>query len=419
MKVLVIGGGGREYAIVKKLSESKKVDEIIVAPGNGGIEDIATCVKISATDVEGMTRFAVENNIDFCVVTPDDPLALGMVDAMENAGIPSFGPNKAAARIEASKSFAKEIMRKYSIPTADYMLFEDKDEAKAYIAKKGAPIVIKADGLAKGKGVIVAQTVEEAIEAVNTVSDEKEFGKAGSKILVEECLFGTEASIMCFSDGKNIKPMISSQDHKRIFDGDKGGNTGGMGAFAPSPFYTDDVREITEKNILRAAVDGMAKEGCPFKGVLYAGIMITKDGPKVIEFNSRFGDPETQVVLPLLKSDLMDIMMASREGTLDKIDVEWSDEASAIVIMSSKGYPGKSETGYEITGLDEVCDAQIVHAGTKKVDGKFVTSGGRVLGVLAKGENLDEALAKAYREIKKVKFEGAHYRNDIGGSLRK
>ena len=416
MKVLVVGSGGREHAIIKKLSESKDASEIICAPGNGGISDIAKCFNVSATDIDGMVELAKAQKVDFVVVAPDDPLALGMVDAMEKAGFPAFGPDKAAARIEASKIFAKELMEKAHIPTAKSGVFDDAKAAKAYIDSVGAPIVIKADGLAKGKGVIIANTINEAKAAVDMIMEDKVFGNAGARILVEEFLTGTEASIMCFCDGKHIVPMISSQDHKRLSDGDKGLNTGGMGAFAPTPCYTPELAERVEREILIPTVKAMADMGCPFKGVLYAGLMLTEKGPYVLEYNSRFGDPETQVVLPMMQGDLLEVMQSCRNGELDKCNISWSSGGACVVVAVSGGYPEKYQNGYEIKGLDTITDndAWIIHAGTKKENDRYLTSGGRVLGVCAKAGSLKEAIKKAYDNIEKISFENMFYRRDIG-----
>ena len=416
MKVLVVGSGGREHAIIKKLSESKDASEIICAPGNGGISDIAKCFNVSATDIDGMVELAKAQKVDFVVVAPDDPLALGMVDAMEKAGFPAFGPDKAAARIEASKIFAKELMEKAHIPTAKSGVFDDAKAAKEYIDSVGAPIVIKADGLAKGKGVIIANTIDEAKAAVDMIMEDKVFGNAGARILVEEFLTGTEASIMCFCDGKHIVPMISSQDHKRLSDGDKGLNTGGMGAFAPTPCYTPELAERVEREILIPTVKAMADMGCPFKGVLYAGLMLTEKGPYVLEYNSRFGDPETQVVLPMMQGDLLEVMQSCRNGELDKCNISWSGGGACVVVAVSGGYPEKYQNGYEIKGLDTITDndAWIIHAGTKKENDRYLTAGGRVLGVCAKAGSLKEAIKRAYDNIEKISFENMFYRRDIG-----
>ena len=417
MKVLVIGGGGREHAVCKKLAESKLVTELLCAPGNAGIAQVARCVPgVKATDVEAIVALAKEEKVDFVCVTPDDPLALGCVDALEAAGIPAFGPSAYAAQMESSKVFSKNLMRKYGIPTAKSETFTDMDAALAYFDEQGAPIVVKADGLALGKGVIVASTVEEAKQAVVDMMQGGKFGKSGARVLIEECMFGREVTVLCFTDGKTIVPMVASQDHKRVFDGDKGPNTGGMGAFAPSPLYTADIAERTVNEILVPTVNAMDAEGFTFKGVLYVGLMLTKDGPKVVEYNARFGDPETQVVLPLLDSDLMEIMMAVREQKLDTLNIQWKQQSAACIILASGGYPGKYEGGKVITGMDEAeaAGATVYHAGTKLDDGHFVTAGGRVLGVTAMGDTLRGAVDAAYTAARKIAFEGAHMRSDIG-----
>ena len=418
MKVLVIGSGGREHAIVLKLLESPKVTELWCAPGNGGISAVAHTAPINVMDKEGMVAFAKEKGIEFAVVAPDDPLAAGMADAMEEAGIPAFGPSAKAAQIEASKVFSKNLMKKYGIPTAAYETFEDEDAAIAYLkAQNSYPAVIKADGLALGKGVIIAANETEAVEAVHEMMSEGKFGDSGRRVVIEEFLTGPEVSVLSFTDGKTVVPMISSKDHKRANDNDEGLNTGGMGTIAPNPFYTSEAAAECMEKIFLPTIDAMNKEGRTFKGCLYFGLMVTPNGPKVIEYNCRFGDPETQVVLPLLKSDLLEIMMAVRDGRLSEVPVEFSDEAAACVVMASGGYPVKYQSGYEITGLDEKGQAEgvtVYHAGTKLIDGKFVTAGGRVLGVTATGKTLDEALAKAYAGVEKIHFTDAHYRHDIG-----
>ena len=417
MKVLVIGGGGREHAVCKKLAESKLVTELLCAPGNAGIANVARCVPgVKATDVEAIVSLAKEEKIDFVCVTPDDPLALGCVDALEAAGIAAFGPSAYAAQMEASKVFSKNLMRKYNIPTAKSETFTDMDAALAYIDEQGAPIVVKADGLALGKGVIVAATVEEAKQAVVDMMQGGKFGKSGARVLIEECMFGREVTVLCFTDGKTIVPMVASQDHKRVFDHDEGPNTGGMGAFAPSPLYTADIAARTVNEILIPTVNAMNAEGFTFKGVLYVGLMLTKDGPKVVEYNARFGDPETQAVLPLLDSDLMEIMMAVREQKLDTLNIQWKQQSAACIILASGGYPGKYEGGKVITGMDEAeaAGATVYHAGTKLADGSYVTAGGRVLGVTALGDTLRGAVDAAYAAARKISFEGMHMRSDIG-----
>lgn len=414
MKVLVVGGGGREHAICHALSKSAKVDKIWCAPGNGGIASIAECVDITATDIENMVAFAKENKPDLVMVAPDDPLALGMVDALEDAGIRAFGPHKNAAIIEGSKSFAKDLMHKYNIPTANYAVFEDSAKAIEYIKEQGAPIVVKADGLALGKGVTVAMTEQDAINAVKDAMDGGAFGSAGARVVIEEFLTGPEVSVLAFTDGKTIKTMPSAQDHKRAYDHDKGPNTGGMGAFSPSRMYTDEIAKTCMDTIFRPTIDAMAKEGRTFKGVIYFGLMLTPKGPKVIEYNARFGDPETQAVLSRLETDIFDIFNAVIDGTLADIDIKWSDNAACCVCMASGGYPAKYEKGKVITGLDDVTDSMVYHAGTKLSDGAMVTNGGRVLGVTANAKTLDEAIQKAYADVKKIHFDGVHFRTDIG-----
>ena len=418
MKVLVIGSGGREHAIVLGLLKSPKVTELWCAPGNGGISAVAHTAPINVMDKEGMVAFAKEKGIEFAVVAPDDPLAAGMADAMEEAGIPAFGPSAKAAQIEASKVFSKNLMKKYGIPTAAYETFEDEDAAIAYLkAQNSYPAVIKADGLALGKGVIIAANEQEAVEAVHEMMSEGKFGDSGRRVVIEEFLTGPEVSVLSFTDGKTVVPMISSKDHKRANDNDEGLNTGGMGTIAPNPFYTPEIAAECMEKIFLPTIDAMNKEGRTFKGCLYFGLMITPKGPKVIEYNCRFGDPETQVVLPLLKSDLLEIMMAVQAGRLSEVPVEFSDETAACVVMASGGYPVKYQSGYEITGLDEKGQAEgvtVYHAGTKLVDGKFITAGGRVLGVTATGKTLDEALSRAYAGVEKIHFTDVHYRHDIG-----
>ena len=417
MKILVIGGGGREHAVCKKLSESKEVTEILCAPGNAGIAQVAHCIpEVKATDVEGIVALAKSEKVDFVCVTPDDPLALGCVDRLEEEGIPAFGPTAYAAQMEASKIFSKNLMRKYGIPTAKCEIFTEMDKALAYLDTQEAPIVVKADGLALGKGVVVAATIEEAKNAVIEMMEGGKFGRSGARVLIEECMVGREVTVLCFCDGKTIRPMPASQDHKRVFDGDKGLNTGGMGAFAPSPLYTEEIAERTEKEILIPTLNAMNSEGFTFKGVLYVGLMLTKDGPKVVEYNARFGDPETQVVLPLLESDLFAIMRAVREGRLAETDIRWKKESAACIVLASGGYPGKYESGKLISGLEdaEAAGATVYHAGTKKTDEGYVTAGGRVLGVTALGDTLADAVHSAYAAAENIHFEGAHMRRDIG-----
>ena len=414
MKVLVIGGGGREHAICVALAKSPQVDHIWCAPGNGGIASVAECVDLKATDIDGVVAFSKEHRPDLVMVAPDDPLALGMVDALEQAGIRAFGPRKNAAVIEGSKSFAKDLMQKYHIPTAGYAVFENSADAIAYIKEQGAPIVVKADGLALGKGVTVAETEQEAVEAVKDAIDGGAFGGAGARVVIEEFLTGPEVSVLAFVDGKTLKTMPSAQDHKRAYDHDKGPNTGGMGAFSPSRFYTDEIAAQCMETIFKPTVEAMAREGRPFKGVLYFGLMLTPKGPKVIEYNARFGDPETQAVLSRLESDLFDIFNAVIDERLEEIDIKWSDSAACCVCMASGGYPKAYEKGKKIEGLDAVRDSFVYHAGTRLQDGELVTSGGRVLGVTAVAPTLDEAIVKAYADVKKIHFDGAHYRTDIG-----
>nr|WP_286167097.1 phosphoribosylamine--glycine ligase [Clostridium sp. D33t1_170424_F3] len=415
---MVIGGGGREHTIVRKLKESPKVEKLYCAPGNGGIAKDAECVAISAMDLDGAVAFAKENQIDLVFVAPDDPLAAGMVDRLEAAGIPAFGPNALAAEIESSKVFSKDLMKKYHIPTAGYEVFSNPQDAVAYMEKNNRfPIVVKADGLALGKGVIIAADLQEAKDAVKKIMEDKAFGASGNQVVIEEFLTGPEVSVLAFTDGKCVKPMVSSKDHKRALDGDKGLNTGGMGTISPNPFYTDELAQTCMDTIFLPTIRALQQEGRPFKGCLYFGLMLTPNGPKVIEYNARFGDPEAQVVLPRLKTDLVDILLAVREERLEEQPIEWNDGAAACVVMASGGYPGSYPKGLEITGLDEngqVDGATVYHAGTKLENGKFYTSGGRVLGVTATGATLEEALQKAYAAVEKIHFDGAHYRRDIG-----
>ncbi len=415
MKVLVVGGGGREHAICWKLAQSPKVTELYCAPGNAGIAQLATCVPIGATDVAGMVAWARENAMDFVMVAPDDPLALGMVDAMEEAGIRTFGPRKNAAIIEASKSFSKDLMAKYHIPTAKYQTFTEEQAALDYIDAQGAPIVVKADGLALGKGVTVAATVDEAKQAVREMMEDGKFGASGSTVVIEECMTGPEVTVLAFADGEHVVPMLSSQDHKRAFDGNRGPNTGGMGAFAPSPNYTPDIARRCMEEIFQPTIQAMKAEDRPFKGVLYFGLMLTPDGPKVVEYNARFGDPETQPLLYLLDSDLFDIFNACIDGTLDQTDIRWKDGAACCLVLASGGYPLSYEKGNVISGLEQVEGAYVFHAGTKfGPDGAYLTSGGRVLGVTARGDTLQEAVANAYAAAKPITWKDMQYRTDIG-----
>lgn len=414
----MIGSGGREHALIKALLKSPRLTKLYCAPGNGGISRDAECVDIPVMDKAAMVSFAKENNIDLAFVAPDDPLADGMVDAFEQEGIRAFGPNKAAAIIEASKVFSKNLMKKYGIPTAKYEVFDNSADALAYVRDNGLEqVVVKADGLALGKGVLIAQTMQEAEQAIKTIMEDKKFGESGNKVVIEEFLTGPEVSVLSFTDGKTVCPMVSSKDHKRALDGDKGLNTGGMGTISPNPYYTDELADECMETIFKPTIKAMELEGRPFKGCLYFGLMMTPNGPKVIEYNARFGDPEAQVVLPRLKTDLLDIVDAVIDGELDKLNIEWEDCCSACVVMASGGYPGSYKKGVEMFGMDEngqVDGATVYHAGTKYEDGKFYTNGGRVLGITAKGKTLDEALDKAYAAVEKISFDGAHYRRDIG-----
>ena len=416
MKVLGVGGGGREHAICWKLAQSPKVTKLYCAPGNGGIAQVATCVPINATDVDAMVAWAKENAMDFVMVAPDDPLALGMVDALEAAGIPAFGPRANAAIIEASKAFSKELMKKYHIPTAKYETFTEMDKALSYIDEQGAPIVVKADGLALGKGVVVASTVDEAKTAVREMMEDHKFGQSGSTVVIEECMVGPEVTVLAFCDGEHLVPMLSSQDHKRAYDGNQGPNTGGMGAFCPSPKYTPEIAQECMEKIFLPTVAALKAEGRPFKGVIYFGLMLTKDGPKVVEYNARFGDPETQPLLSMLDSDLMDIFEACVNGTLDQVEVKWKDGAACCIVLASGGYPVKYQSGYPISGLEEAGkSATVFHAGTKVGEnGEILTAGGRVLGVTALGADLNEAIANAYAACAPISFQDMHMRKDIG-----
>ena len=415
MKVLVVGSGGREHSIIKKLCQSSKISKIYALPGNGGIAKQAECVAIGAKDIDGIVKFAVDTKIDFAVVAPDDPLVLGAIDALEEKGIPCFGPRANAAIIEGSKVFSKNLMKKYSIPTAQYEVFSDMEKAMAYLETAPIPTVIKADGLALGKGVIIAMTREEAKDAVRSMMEDKIFGASGNNIVVEEFLEGPEVSVLAFTDGKTVVPMVSSMDHKRAKDGDEGLNTGGMGTVAPNPYYTKAVADECMEKIFIPTMNAMNAEGRTFKGCLYFGLMITKDGPKVIEYNCRFGDPETQVVLPLLESDLFEIMQAVAEERLSECEVKFSDKSACCVIMASNGYPQSYETGFEMTiPSDEELSAEVFVAGAKLSDGKLLTAGGRVLGVTAKADTLEEAIKKSYAAVSKISFENAYWRKDIG-----
>lgn len=418
MRILLIGGGGREHALAWKLAQSDKVEKIFAAPGNPGIAMLkkCSCIDLKLDDLEKVADYAEEESIDLTVVGPEATLVAGIADVFKRRGLPVFGPSKAAAQLEGSKAFSKELMAKYNIPTAFFKICEDMETAKAYVKEKGAPIVVKADGLAAGKGVVVAMTEEEALEAIEEMMGDHKFGNAGARVVLEEYMEGEEASLLAFTDGKTVVPMLAAQDHKRIFDKDQGPNTGGMGTYAPAPVMTDILRLKATERILKPVVAAMAKEGTPYQGCLYAGLMIKDDVIKVVEFNCRFGDPETQVVLPLLESDLAEIMLACATGTLDQADVAWSDKAAVCVVMASGGYPESYETGKAITGLAEA-DAQentvVFHAGTKNAAGSIVTAGGRVLGVTAVDDNIRAARDRAYAAVENIKFDGAFYRKDI------
>lgn len=421
MKILMVGSGGREHALIMKLLESPKVEKIYCAPGNGGISAYAECFDVDACDIEGMLNLAKRLAVDLVFVAPDDPLAIGMVDAFEEAGFKTFGPNKAAAQIEASKIFSKNFMKKHNIPTAEYEVFEDYALAEKYIENYDKfPVVLKADGLALGKGVLICQDKNEALEGLKTLMVDRKMGKAGDKIVVEEFLTGPEVSVLAFTDGKTVCPMVSSKDHKRALDNDKGLNTGGMGTIAPNPYYSEEMHEKCFNDIFMPTVDGMRKEGRPFKGCLYFGLMLTKDGPKVIEYNARFGDPEAQVVLPMLKTPLIDLVLAVIDENLENIKLENYDGAAACIMIASGGYPVEYKKGYEISGLDDKGqlkdseDIFIYHSGTKKENGKYLTNGGRVLGVVSKAKDLNTALDKVYKAIENISFDKMHYRKDIG-----
>jgi len=420
MKVLIVGSGGREHAIAWKVSKSDKVDKIYVAPGNAGISDVAEIVDIKAMDFKGLVDFAKKEEIDLTVIGMDDPLVGGIVDEFNKAGLKVFGPDKAAAILEGSKAFSKELMKKYNIPTAAYETFTSAEDAKKYLETSKYPIVLKADGLALGKGVLICNTKEEAMEGVNTLMLDKKFGDAGNKIVIEEFMTGREVSVLSFVDGKTIKIMTSAQDHKRAKDGDQGLNTGGMGTFSPSPFYTEEVDAFCKKYIYQATVDAMRAEGREFKGIIFFGLMLTEDGPKVLEYNARFGDPEAQVVIPRMKNDIVDVFLACVEGRLDEIELEFEDNAAVCVVLASDGYPLSYEKGYEIKGLNNFKDKDdyyVFHAGSAFKDGKIVTNGGRVLGVVAKGNDLKEARSKAYAATEWIEFDNKYMRNDIGKAI--
>jgi len=417
MRVLVVGSGGREHALVWKIAQSKKVGKIFCAPGNGGIKELAEIVNVKADDIDALLNFAKENKIDLTVAGPEVPLVKGIVDRFTEEGLRIFGPTKELAMLEGSKVFSKETMKRFGAPTADFKVFTDAAKAKEYLRKKGAPIVVKADGLAAGKGVVVAKTIEEAEDAIESMLVKKIFGSAGEKIILEDCLEGEEASILVFSDGKNIVPLVSSQDHKRIFDNDKGLNTGGMGVYSPAPVVSGEIFDEIIESSFRPIIDGFSKEGKFYKGVLYGGLMITKDGPMLLEFNVRFGDPETQAILPRLKSDLVDALTACIDGTLDKIDIQWDERPCLCVVLASGGYPGSYEKHKEIIGLIDVKkweDVIVFHAGTAFEDGKIFTSGGRVLGVTGMGRDIKQAKLNAYSAIDRIKFKNMQYRKDIG-----
>lgn len=418
MKILVVGGGGREHAVIKKIKENKSVDTVIAVPGNGGIASDAVCVDIKATDIKAIKEFAKNENIDYAVVTPDDPLVLGLVDELESEGIACFGPRKNAAVIEGSKVFSKNLMKKYGIPTAEYETFSDMESALKYLDTAPVPTVIKADGLALGKGVIIAQTRQEAKTAVVEMMQDKKFGKSGESIVIEEFLTGPEVSVLSFTDGKTVVPMVSSMDHKRAGDNDEGLNTGGMGTVAPNPYYTKEIADECMEKIFKPTIDAMNNEGRTFRGCLYFGLMLTPKGAKVIEYNCRFGDPETQVVLPLLESDLLTIMQATTNGTLAQTQVKFSEKNAACVIMASDGYPLKYEKGFEITVPDDVSDDVFV-AGASLCDGKLLTNGGRVLGVTSVADSLKEAIDMSYEKVEKIHFDNAYYRKDIGAKALK
>ncbi|MDO4977257.1 MAG: phosphoribosylamine--glycine ligase [Eubacteriales bacterium] len=420
MKVLIVGSGGREHAIAWAVAKSEKVDKIYCAPGNAGISEFAECVAIGAMEFDKLVAFAKENEVDFTIIGMDDPLVGGVVDAFEAEGLKVFGPRANAAIIEGSKAFSKDLMKKYNIPTAAYENFYDMDAALAYLETAKMPIVLKADGLALGKGVLICNTLEEAKEGVKEIMGEKKFGSAGDKMVIEEFMTGREVSVLAFCDGKTVKCMTSAQDHKRAMDGDKGLNTGGMGTFSPSPFYTKEVQEFCEKYVYQPTIDAMAAEGRPFTGILFTGLMLTEDGPKVLEYNARFGDPEAQVVLPRMKNDIIEVMEACVEGRLDEIDLEFEDNAAVCVILASDGYPVSYKKGYEITGLETFKEHEgyyCFHAGSKFDGDKIVTNGGRVLGVTAKGATLQEARKNAYAATEWVSFENKYKRNDIGKAI--
>ena len=420
MKVLIVGSGGREHAIAWKTAQSSKVDKIYCAPGNAGIEEYAECVNIGAMEFEKLAAFAKEKEIDLTVIGMDDPLVGGIVDVFEAEGLRGFGPRKNAAVLEGSKAFSKDLMKKYGIPTAAYENFDNAEEALAYLETAKFPIVLKADGLALGKGVLICNTLDEARDGVRTIMTDKKFGTAGNRMVIEEFMTGREVSVLSYVDGKTIKTMTSAQDHKRAGDGDTGLNTGGMGTFSPSPFYTEEVDEFCRKYIYQATVDAMAAEGREFKGIIFFGLMLTEDGPRVLEYNARFGDPEAQVVLPRMKNDIIEVFEACIDGTLDQVDLQFEDNAAVCVVLASEGYPVKYEKGFAIKGLENFKDREgyyVFHAGTKKAEEGIVTNGGRVLGVTAKGKDLKDARANAYEAIRLVEFDNKYYRSDIGKAI--
>lgn len=420
MKVLIVGGGGREHAIAWAVAKSPRTEKLYCAPGNAGIAELAECVDISVMDSEKLVSFAKEKQIDFVIVGPDDPLAAGVADAFLDAGFPTFGPRKNAAIIEASKAFSKNLMKKYHIPTAGYEIFDDPRKAWEYLQTAKAPYVLKADGLALGKGVLICQTLEEARDGLKELMVDKKFGNAGNEIVIEEFMTGREVSVLCYADGKTIKPMTSAQDHKRAGDGDTGLNTGGMGTFSPSPFYTPEIDRYCREHIYQPTIDAMRQEGREFKGVLYCGLMLTDEGPKVVEYNARFGDPEAQVVIPRMKNDILDVMEACVNGTLDQIDLEFEDNAAVCVMLASEGYPVSYQKGFEITGLDSLRGKDgyyVFHSGTALKDGKVVTNGGRVLGVTALGKTLKEARKNAYAATELIHFQNKYMRHDIGRAI--
>ncbi|MFA4842790.1 MAG: phosphoribosylamine--glycine ligase [Candidatus Omnitrophota bacterium] len=418
MKVLVVGSGGREHALVWKIAQSRLVDKIFCAPGNAGIAQTAECLGFKADDIAKLLDFTRRERIDLTVVGPEVALAAGIVDEFKKYKLRIFGPNKAASALEASKVFAKQMMARYNVPTADFRVFKDLEEAKKYISARGAPCVIKADGLAQGKGVVIAKTIPDAIAAVTLMMQDKIFGDAGRTVIVEDCLEGQEASILVLTDSRHVIALASSQDHKRVFDNDEGPNTGGMGAYSPAPIVTERLFKEVMGTAINRIISGLLKEGIEYKGVLYAGVMLTKDGPKVLEFNVRFGDPETQAILPRLKSDLVEVLAATAEGKLSKVkNLDWDNRACVCVVCASRGYPAEYEKGFEIVGLEDsakIPDTVVFHAGTKKEGNKILTSGGRVLGVAALGEGIKDAIDNTYQAVGKIKFEGMHYRKDIG-----